>query len=300
MNSHDTADALRTGDAPTLLDSLSADDPGARAFAACGVQVHALDAPSEALSSLAEDENWIVRACAARAIGARASDPERASDTLASLLNDPEAAVRRLVIQSLGELAITRHASAIVDAFAREDDPLLRAASVRALGALGDPASLPTLLSALGDPGLLGEAVQALGALGDPGAIGRLVALYTDGVNGFIEWWIVAALRDIGAREETLALCASHPSASTRRMLGRVAGEWWPDEPAVRALLRAMEDPEPTVRAGAAFRLGPRKLDAATRAEVLAAITRGLEDEDADVRHWCEETMAKWEEHANA
>jgi HEAT repeat protein len=79
--------------------------------------------------------------------------PDRVTGLLVDLLGDPDPRVAEVAAWALGErpdpgsLAVT----ALGAVARRHDDALCREAAVAALGAVGDPAALPTILEALGD-----------------------------------------------------------------------------------------------------------------------------------------------------
>jgi HEAT repeat protein len=103
----------------------------------------------------------------ARAVELAVPAPELA---LVPLLDDPDPFVAEQAAWALGERSPDPDA---VDALAAtagsHDDPLVREAAVAALGALGDPAGLPAVLSATTDrPAVRRRAVLALAAFDGP------------------------------------------------------------------------------------------------------------------------------------
>lgn len=271
--------------------ALSDAHPGTRAFAAHRAVELGLD--TALLAPLLGDENWVVRGAAACALS-RASEADPATcGALARLLGDDELMVRRHAVQALGQVGD----ASVVDALVAElhsGDPDLAAAAVVALGAIGDARAVEPLLKALPREDLLSAVVQALGAIGDERAVASLITRFCEGVGGIVEWYIVAALSAIGDHETIFEAMANHHDPETRRMLGRVADTWWPEERAVLAIIAQMSDPAAVVRSGAAYRLRNSKLSADLTERVRAALERGQQDSDEDVRHWCEETLEEW------
>jgi HEAT repeat protein len=108
----------------------------------------------------------------ARAGDARAGDAGLIAAIVGVLSNDPDASVVEAAAWSLGE-AGPRSGRKVVEALARvaeaHRDPLCREAAVAALGAVGDPGALDTVLGALDDkPAVRRRAVIALAAFDDP------------------------------------------------------------------------------------------------------------------------------------
>lgn len=112
----------------------------------------------------------------ALARAARAGD-KRPVETLAALLLDPDAAVRRRAAQALLGAADTRATASLAQAVA-DGDREVRVAAIAELGRLKDRAATPALVRALekGDGPTARAAARALGELGDPRAVGALVA----------------------------------------------------------------------------------------------------------------------------
>ena len=213
-------------------------------------------------------------------------------DGLVMALKDSEPTVVRLSIQALGKVGSKAGIDELITVVNSGPSRLVNEA-IEALGLIGDPRGTKPILDAL-TIDTKETAIQALGKIGDPRAFDPLIETFTAGVNGFVEWYIVAALRDIGARERVYELMASHDNPEVRRMLGRVAETWWPDEAAVGALVTAMSDESAEVRSGAAFKLTDYNLPEALHDTVKSALQKGLDDENEDVRHWCQETLDEW------
>ena len=76
----------------------------------------------------------------------------RAVPALLARLHDRDAQLRLSVASALGDLADGRAARPLIEIVLRDPVPAVRAQAAIALGHIGDPASLPLLVSALGDP----------------------------------------------------------------------------------------------------------------------------------------------------
>lgn len=114
---------------------------------------------------------------------------------LLGLLADEDAWVAEAAAYAIGEHpAATRRAlDAIADAAVGHKDPLVREAAVAALGAQGDPASLPAVLAACDDrPAIRRRAVIALAAFEGPDVERRLQAALADP-----DWQVRQAAEDL-------------------------------------------------------------------------------------------------------
>ncbi len=130
--------------------------------------------PDELAAAMADAEGSVRRrACeeTGRALARRAS-PETLVRLLLCALDDAEAAVAEMAAWALGE-AGPDGAPAVerLSVMARHGPPMCREAAVAALGAIGDPTALPTVLAALEDrPPVRRRAALALAAFDDPAA----------------------------------------------------------------------------------------------------------------------------------
>ena len=153
-----------------------------------------------------------------------------------------------------------------------------------ALGEIGDPSAIPTLLLTLKKERhsvVRAEAAMALGKLGDVSVIPHLLAALGD-ESLLVVGTVAAALRELG---DTLAgpemadrLASPLSTASDRRAAAVALGELG-YEPAVGSLVDALADSNAEVRESAARALG--KLG---DREAPQAISSRLNDEDAEVR----------------
>ncbi|MGZ4675669.1 MAG: HEAT repeat domain-containing protein [Acidimicrobiia bacterium] len=113
------------------------------------------------------------------------SVPGVAPTVLVALVGDPDPLVAEAACWAAGEItwadaARARVVTALVTA-ARHRDPLVREAAVAALGALGDPAGLPTVLAACSDrPAIRRRAVLALAPFEGPEVDAAIAAAVED------------------------------------------------------------------------------------------------------------------------
>jgi HEAT repeat protein len=187
---HPSADQRRR------LEELASSDPDARVRAvALGalVAVASRRAAAPTWRAAAGDADPAVRRRAAElapALGASA--PAR---TLLALLADSDALVAEAAAFALGEHPKPgpRTISALCRAAVTHEDPLVRESAVAALGALGDPSTLPAVLSACEDkPAVRRRAVLALAAFEGDAVEARLRVALTDR-----DWQVRQAAEDL-------------------------------------------------------------------------------------------------------
>ncbi len=188
--------AGHTGDLDTALRLVGHQDPAVRAAALGALsRLGALDTATLTAAMADPDAAVRRRACAlaGRALGAAAADdaddtgdpddtgPTRAADAttagvldalVGTLSSDADASVVESAAWSLGE-AGSRCDQRVVEALElvtrAHRDPLCREAAVAALGAIGDPAALDSVLAALQDKtAIRRRATIALAAFDDP------------------------------------------------------------------------------------------------------------------------------------
>jgi HEAT repeat protein len=117
---------------------------------------------------------------------------------LLALLTDPEWSVVEAAAWAVGEIAWSvtnrrRAVRALVGLATGHDDPLVREAAVAALGAIGDPAALPAVLTATRDrPAVRRRAVLALAPFEGPEVDAALEAALTDP-----DWQVRQAAEDL-------------------------------------------------------------------------------------------------------
>jgi HEAT repeat protein len=157
-----------TDDEQRELAVLVESDPDARVRSvALGALVHAAPRRSAARAwrVAARDHDQNVRRRAAELAPALHGDAS--ARTLLALLADDESLVAEAAAFALGEHpgATPRVISALGRAATTHDDALVREAAVAALGAIGDPSSLPVVLAACDDkPAVRRRAVLSLAA----------------------------------------------------------------------------------------------------------------------------------------
>lgn len=138
--------------------------------------------PSDALAALGDADPRVRRRAAEElARHGRGALTETVADALAALLDDASPYVVEAAAFALGELGV--HAAVrTLEAIARSHaDPLCRESAVAALGALGDPDSLPAVLAALDDrPAVRRRAAVALAAFDGPPAEAGLAKAAAD------------------------------------------------------------------------------------------------------------------------
>ncbi len=155
--------AGHTGDESTARAATDDPDPGVRAAS---------------LRSLARlgvlDQSTLARALTDTAPRVRRAGLEiaanRTNPEIIDLLDDPDPSVIETAAWACGERVDAKGAVAhLVALSADHPDILVREAAVAALGAIGDPAALPAVLSAMGDkPAIRRRAVLALAAFEGP------------------------------------------------------------------------------------------------------------------------------------
>jgi HEAT repeat protein len=215
---------------PALQKRLAAlGDRDAAELAEVAVALAALqpDGSSPLLARLSASEDPVLRAAAARGFGAIRQPTAVAP--LAALSRDSEPAVRLAAYEALGPLGSPGLAALVAALPVRAGDPQDLEAIVRALGATGEPAAVPSLAGLLGGAHAA-SAAASLGRLGTPGAVAPLVALLESGAKGGrIE--AVEALGQLGSAEAGDALSrqllSDRPAvrAAAARALGRIRHE---------------------------------------------------------------------------
>ena len=165
-------------------------------------------------------------------------------------------------------------------AAAKSPDAALRGRTAICLGRLGDPRGRALEVSLLGDadPSVRADAAFAAGIFGDPTLTTELIPRLADSDGGTA----AAAARAVSRLGETAgrdALISALPSAgSPEPRASIVQGLWrWRDVTAASAAGLYAADPDPRVRAAAIYALARKPQDSA-----LPALTRALEDGDPD------------------
>lgn len=233
------------------------DDNGAvRAAAAealgaiAGLSVHR-ESIVEGLRGLTRDLDGAVRAGATRALGEAGS--ARETPVLIVLLGDRETGVVTAAASALGRLGERSAVPALIALLAEgAQDPRLAAA--RSLGYLGDSRAVQPLVMALEDDdfGLRLVSLKALGLLGDPAAIPGILEVARS-PNVPLAFHLPSALARVYRPEawERFRVHLDDPNAYVREVICGALGQSG-ERRAARALIHALQDPQPGVRASAA------------------------------------------------
>ena len=179
------------GDAATARSFLADPDASVRATA-LGALVRAGALAAADLVAALTDPSAIVRA---RAAELAADVPGNVDPALAPILDDADATVVEAAAWASGERRPPE--SGVVAALAAvtmgHDDPICREAAVAALGAIGDPTGLPTILAATADrPAVRRRAVLALAPFEGPDVEAALERALTDR-----DWQVRQAAEDV-------------------------------------------------------------------------------------------------------
>ncbi|MGC4113129.1 MAG: HEAT repeat domain-containing protein [Myxococcales bacterium] len=161
---------------------------------------------------------------------------------------------------------------------AREGGEAERALAVEALGALGDPAAIPSLVRLLEDPSLCGEAVRALVSLAkaDRDAVREACKFK---LGGPASAPAVRVLGRVGTPDDLPLLKQALRSEHTDvRLAAAEAAQALGEAGAAELLRLALADEAPPVRAAAA-----RGLGAFPSEETFAALGEALDDREASV-----------------
>jgi HEAT repeat protein len=217
-----------------------------------------------------------------------AGDPVAVTAQLIRLLSDPSPDVRQTAALSLGKIGRAEAAIALVEAL-DDADPLVRQHSAWALGSVGEDALDPAgmaLVRALEDPSPSVKAAAAR-ALGEVGGTQAMIELVTEALHhpeAATRQAAVQALAGLEAASARPALLTALDDPDARVRQGAIAalGELADASAIPHIGRRLLKDPDPGVRAEAAFRLG--KLGGPTEASMLRKAAAG--DGNAEVRRW--------------
>lgn len=176
------------GDTTTARAALTASDPVMRQLALGALQRGNALAEADLLHAFADADPGVRR----RAVELAAAHP---GVDLLPLLHDPDPAVVEVAAWAVGE-----HEDVSDDVLLRlcalatgADDPLVREASVAALGAIGDERGLPAILTACADkPAIRRRAVLALAPFDGPEVEAALEAARDDR-----DWQVRQAAEDV-------------------------------------------------------------------------------------------------------
>ncbi len=209
----------------------------------------------EPLIEALEDTNQWVRIVAAEALGQLRA--RQAVEALILCLDDPSIWVRRAAVVALGEIGDPRAVPPLVERLLHHPStewPVeLRDVAARALGRLGPPA-LEALTAALEDEDkwVRQAAVRALGQMGNPQAADALIAV----LDSDEPWLRSAAVQALARIPDARAVRAALRSEEAPRAFGMLIALNEMDSSVARWLTAALEDPDPQIRARAAYALG--------------------------------------------
>jgi HEAT repeat protein len=244
----------------------------------------------ESLLALVKEEDAIVRAYSAGALGSMKS--ERVVLPLIALLNDGDPYVRRTAAGSLGRTGSSQAVQPLIEAL---EDPArdMASAAVRALGQIKHPDVIPLLIKALLNPAwnVTDAAAQSLGELGAQEAIGPLIQCFEEIPN--CPYHLVGkALWNLNSERAVDAWIA-----------GLKKGSWWYPrvacaaelgknklEKALPPLEDALKDESPEVRRAAVLALMEFRTEKTTE-----ALRDALKDKDLEVRMYAKEALKKIE-----
>jgi len=173
-----------------------------------------------------------------------------AQKALAKALNDSDQWVRVLAAIALGKLGDPACIASLIKVVQYDSDGAIRILAARALGEIGDRTAVPALIAALKEEGAVAPyAAIALGDIGDPAAIPHLVEVMTDERFHFTPR---QALVKIGGPQVTAQMVSDLENEdSARRLAAANVLSMIADPASVHALIRALEDTSSYVRANA-------------------------------------------------
>ncbi|MEK6607087.1 MAG: HEAT repeat domain-containing protein [Myxococcota bacterium] len=251
--------ALRLmGDATGAAARLGADRPFEVRYRALQAVARAPATLGDALTTLLDDPDEVIRRLAVEAIARAASDQRMPA--LRAALRDRDPAVRARAAEALAGGAGAEAASDLARVLRDDRWPFVRQRAAQALGAVCDASALSALRGASGTRADSWTRIQSLDARArcrDRSAIGAILAL------------VESPDQDADLRVEAARLLArlspTPPRSAThdplRRMLGRALGD--PDDARVAAALCALADDD-TLRAAAEEPFPPEVRAAAT------------------------------------
>jgi HEAT repeat protein len=257
-----------------LVEQLGHEHFKVRVGAAFGLGKLRDPAAVQALAKALGDDRKEVRVEAAVALG-KIGDPS-AVDALAGALGDAKAEVRAAAAAALARIGGEPATATLLRALRKEDT---RLCAVRALGDLGEARAVDALVGMLGNPDLWvrADAAQALGMIGRPEALESLVKALREDPSIRSEAAIaLGELADVRA-EEALLPFAGDEDAETReavaRALARIAG------PKSLDVLRKLgSDPEHGIRVWAGLGLWKLAADEGGKRVVLEAAGHEIPD----------------------
>jgi HEAT repeat protein len=278
--------------AEKLVGSLGDEDPNiayASAYALIDIGKPAVDPLIEAL----KDDNPQVRSFAALALGEIRD--KKAMKPLLEILADPSPKVRMNVAYSLGEIGAVEAVEPLIKLLKDEDGEVVRM-TVIALGLLKDPRATEPICKVMDrddanvrhedNPNIRYEALIALGEIGDPRAVDTLVDLLADKELGPSTANILGNFKsEYVFGKVTKKLHNSNPTVRTNAI---AVFEYNQDPAAVPLLIKMLDDKSPEVRREAAFALGFFK-----EPEEVAQIEQPLINALGDNKSQVQETAAR-------
>ncbi len=202
---------------------------------------------------------------------------------VAEALDSDDRVQREYAVAALGTLQASGQLEALANVL-RDRSFSRRYVAAWALGEIGQPASLPVLIGALGDddPAVRRYVTRALIKFNRQAVEPLLAALPQ--AKGEAEAAIIRALGDIGDPRALASLLARSEGAHRAEVflaLGKLK-----DPAAEQALVKGLADGDWAVRMNAAMALGPLGTE---RSE--PALRRALEDEERVVREWASRSL---------
>lgn len=220
------------------------------------------------------------------------SSPQRTVDTLLRLLHDSDAAARRTAAEALGKIGNPQAVSSLVLALA-DPAPIVREASVRSLGGLGplDMATRVHIAELLVDPvqPVRTAAAQTLGSLDSTKEVWPLAMSQLADADPEVRRAVIQAFESIDSPEVVRALVGSlhDPDPQVRRTAVAVLGESG-DSKVVELFHEQLKaESSANVRGEIAYRL--QFFSEGEFGEGLRFVAN--HDESAQVRRWADQTL---------
>ncbi|MGQ9731147.1 MAG: HEAT repeat domain-containing protein [Candidatus Zipacnadales bacterium] len=274
------------GDTDRLLEELHAANAAERMYALTALAMSNRPEVDQQLIAALSDADRDCRATAARMLGERRS--VQAVSALIRALLDSASDIAQEAAEALGKIGDPQAVSPLMQALSGYSAPT-RAAAARALGQLGDASAVPALAAALGDmtEAVRAEAAEALGELEAVTAVEPLVQALGDS-SDWVRQAAVSALRRLGRPAvEALIRELQAPEPVRRWRAAWALGEC-SAAPAVRPLIGALQDESETVRAQAALALG-----SIGDREAVLPLRQATEDMSAAVREAAALSLAR-------
>jgi len=252
-----------------------------------------------ALVAALDDPSSSVRIAAAHGLGDMARRNEQAIEALAAARDAEDtpdvAEVMSLDLDTMADDAVERLTSRML----KDRDPRRRHGAAWQLRRLApkDPSVVPALIEALNDDSesVRGEAAGMLGGFGAESEAARkaLLRAVKREANSTCFYSVAAAVAEAGrgggAVVEPLAEILANGSPRQRRLAARALAYMGPEaEPAVPALVKAIESREMDMRREVALALG----EIGDR-RAIPALRRALKDEEPDVRRSAGNALGK-------